>query len=127
MPDGTIFEYEIPKSDFTDKAISRQFNGLFANLGVIPQKDNSDLRSANIDYEDKPNVLSRNLKNGAGLCSIIEDRVEENSEGSLMMDKPIRTLRDIYQGIRDDIKEKRNKIKQKQKIVSDFNSKLHTL
>ena len=119
MPDGTIFQYLMPKCDMSEKNNVKRLENLFSNVSIVAQKDNKDLKTADIEYDNKSNVLSRNTTNGGFLCSIKEDHVRENSVESLLMDKPIRTLRDVYKGIRNDLKEKtkRKQAKNSGKVI----------
>ena len=118
MPDGTIFQYPMPRCDKNEKQNIKRIENLFSNASIVAQKDNKDLKTADIEYDSRSNMLSGNNTNGGFLCSIKEDHDRENSVESLLMDKPIRTLRDVYKGIRDDLKEKnkRKQIKNNEKV-----------
>jgi hypothetical protein len=62
-------------------------------------KDLAYKRSKYREDRDKSEIVSRNHNNRKFLGSIKEDQYYENSTSSFLMDKPIRSLQDIYKGI----------------------------
>lgn len=107
LSNGVIMEYEIPKSDKRAYSPIKRLDSMNSNIPTTALKDDSKcsrLQRNGSDLREKSEVLSRNFNNGL-LCSILEDHVEENSVSDLIIDKPIRSLTDIYNGIRKDIKE----------------------
>ena len=114
LPNGNIIEFEIPQSEKRAFSPIKRLDSMSSNVALTAHKEESKYQSLNrngSDYRDKSEVLSRNYNNGL-LRSIKEDHVEENSVSDLIIDKPIRSLRDIYNGIRKDLKEhKKAKIK----------------
>ena len=107
LPNGVIMEYEIPKSDKRAYSPVKRLDSMNSNIPITALKEESRYQNMNrngSDLREKSEVLSRNYNNGL-LWSILEDHVEENSVSDLIIDKPIRSLSDIYNGIRKDIKE----------------------
>lgn len=78
----------------------------------------SGLRKYDSDSKDRVEGLSRNYNNTNNLCSIKEDHAQENSATSLLMDKPIRNLRDVYKGIRQEYKDRKKVCNKKKKSNS---------
>lgn len=108
LPNGTIMEYEIPRCSESEHGHIKRLDSLFSNM---LQKDDpnskvSPMKREGSDLRDKSEIYSSAYKKG-GLQSIKEDHDREDSEYSELMDKPIRTLRDVYMGIRQDIKDKK--------------------
>lgn len=108
LPNGTIMEYEIPRCSEREQGHIKRLDSLFSN---IAQKDDlnakfSPIKRNGSDLRDRSEIYSSAYRKG-GLQSIIEDHDRENSEFSELMDKPIRTLRDVYMGIRQDIKDRK--------------------
>jgi len=110
----------MPKSSKTNKPKLRRLDSLFTNFVNLTQKDdsNSPVKRNLSDFKDKSDMLSSTYKNGGGLYSIKEDKDLENSNSSDIMDKPIRSLTDMYTGIRKDL-HKRKRQKKKAKIKEE--------
>ena len=120
LPNGNIIEYEIPKSEKFAMSPIKRLDSMNSNIALTAQKEDSkyqSLKRNGSDSREKSEILSRNYNNGL-LCSIKEDHVEENSASDLIIDKPIRSLRDIYNGIRKDIKEHKKSLKSRRKQLS---------
>jgi hypothetical protein len=112
LPNGNIMEYEIPVCSKGKHSPIKRHDSLFSNIG---QKDDLNSKASPVkrngsDFRDKSEMYSSAFKKG-GLQCIQEDHDRENSEFSDMMDKPIRTLRDVYMGIRQDIKDRKKHTK----------------
>lgn len=119
LPNGNIIEYEIPKCQKGDKSHVKRLDSMFNNIANLTQNENSKSRISSLkrnasDFKDK-DMLSRNFTNNGFLCSIKEDHDRENSASSLLMNKPIRSLRDVYMGIKKDYN-KRKKQKETAKL-----------
>jgi hypothetical protein len=117
LPNGNIIEYEIPKCTKVNKGIKR-LDSMFTNFASLVQRDDKESRSSTLkrnasDFKDKSGSYSRNYNKNGFLWSIKEDHVRENSSSSLLMNKPIRSLRDVYMGIRKDYKERNKRINKK--------------
>lgn len=119
LPNGNILEYEIPKWDKGDKSSIKRFDSMLLNLTHKDDKNSraSTLKPSGSDFRERTEMFSSNY-NGF-LTSIKEDHLQEDSPTSMLMNKPIRSLRDVYMGIRKDIKERKQQKETKKQCNDD--------